>query len=142
MTTSLLKWAYAMDIELWVEDGKLKYKAESGVMTEYSKQELIENKETLIARLEEIQSAKVAGWQIFDFGEMYRKTYKNNELCIFRNDDDTFSVWRGKYKYNDQSKPYAESTILENVPFQKAFERANRYYANATNGNSYNKKAS
>lgn len=77
---------------------------------------------------------------MFDFGEMYRKVYKNNELCIFHNDDDTYTVWRGKYSYNDPSKPYAENTVLESVPFIKALERANRYYANATNN--YKKIAS
>lgn len=142
MMTSLLKWACAMNVELWSENGKLKYRCDPAIMTEDFKQELIEKKPMIIARLEEIQAAKAAGWQMFEFGEMYRKAYKNNELCIFRNDDDTYTVWRGKYKYNDQTKPYAENTVLENVPFQRAFERANRYYANATNNNSYNKKVS
>lgn len=132
MITSLLKWAYAMDVELWSEYGKLKFRAEHGIMTDTIKQQLIDNKEVMIERLEQIAAAKAAGWQMFEFGEMYRKAFKSSELCIFRNDDGTYTVWRGKYKAGVPA-PFEESMILSGVPFQAALERANKFYSNATN---------
>lgn len=133
MITSLLKQAYLMDIDLWTENGKLKYKAEAGVLTESGKQQLIENKAALILRLEQNQAAKAKHWFTFEFGDMYSKrTGDTSELCIFRNEDDTFTVWRGSWK-SGESQPVSERTIANRVSFQDAFDRANNYYDWSTN---------
>lgn len=133
MITSLLKWAYAMDVELWTENGKLKYRAVSGTMTEDFKQELIAAKNDLINRLIQNETAKLYEWTTFDHGEMYSKrTGDHSELFMFRNEDDSFTVWRASWKKGD-SQPLSEKNIAENVPFEAALDRANNYYAWITN---------
>lgn len=128
MITSLLKWAYAMDVELWTENGKLKYRADQGIITDDVKQHLISNKETIIQRLEQNRTAKLKEWMTFDFGEMYSKrTAENAELCIIRNEGNTFTVWRASWK-NGEAKPMSEKTIVERAPFAEAMDRANNYY--------------
>jgi hypothetical protein len=69
MITNLLKECYAKDIELWTEDGKLRFRAEQGALTEELKQRLIDNKIALILQLEQNQFAKDADWIVFEFGD-------------------------------------------------------------------------
>jgi hypothetical protein len=133
MITSLLKWAYAMDVELWAENGKLKYRAEKGVLTDDVKQRIISNKDKVIKQLEENQTAKLKQWLTFNQGEMYSKqTAENSELFIFRNDDDTFTVLRASWKYGETIS-MSEKTIVDRVTFDAAMDRANNYYDWATN---------
>lgn len=135
MITSLLKWAYAMGLELWTEDGKLKYRAEQGILTDEVKRQLIDNKEVVNKRLDRNESAKLRQWAIFEFGEMYSKgTTNSSELYIFRNEDDTYTVWRANWRTGNP-KPLSETTLAENISFQEAFDRANNYYDWATNKN-------
>jgi hypothetical protein len=139
MITSLLKQAYAMDIELWTENGKLKYRAAAGSLTDDLKQQLIDSKDGIIRRLEENIAAKSMQWMIHDFGEMYgNQTSPTSELCIFRNDDQTFTVWRGTWRPGEQ-KPFSEKTIVNHVSFQEAFDRANNYRNWITNKNKQRK---
>lgn len=133
MIISLLKWAYAMDVELWTENGKLKYRAEQGILTDDIKQQLIGNKNVMIQRLEQNQTAQMKQWTNFDFGEMYSKrTGEKSELCIFRNNDGTFTVWRASWR-NGETKPMSEKTIEDKVTFDVAMDRANNYYEWSTN---------
>lgn len=141
MITSLLKWAYAMDVELWTENGKLKYRAEQGVFTDDVKQKLIDNKEAVNNRLDQNEVAKLKQWTTFEFGEMYSKrTPTNTELCIFRNEDDTYTVWRANWRTGDP-KPLSEKTLAENIPFHEAFDRANNYFDWVTNNKNKRRKA-
>lgn len=126
MITSLLKHAYSMDVELWTENGKLKYKAPEGALT-VLKQDIVDNKGSLIMRLEQNEAAKIEQWVVFEFGEMYSKTLGfRTELCIFRNEDETFTVWRGGWK-TGESRPSWQKTMVGNAPFQEAFNEANSY---------------
>lgn len=125
MITSLLKWAYAMDVELWCESGKLKYRATEGVLTDEMKQRFVDNKEAIIKRLQQNQAAKAAGWLTFDFGEAYNKrTGERSELFIFRNENETFALWRGSWRAAE-SKPNYERTIADRISFDEALSRAN-----------------
>lgn len=141
MITSLLKWAFATDVELWTENGKLKYRAEQGLLTDEMKRRLIDSREALIVRIEQNQAAKFKQWTTFEFGEMYSKrTAENAELCIFRNDNDTYTVWRANWR-TGQSTPFGEKTLADGVSFQEALDRANNYYDWATNNKSKSRKA-
>lgn len=127
MITDLLKRAYVADVELWTESGKLKYRAPEGALTEALKREIVEYKESLIRRLEHIQTAKGEQWVVFEFGEMYSKRLGlNSELCIFRSDDESFTTWKGNWK-SDDPKPYKETILAAGVSFKEALDRANNY---------------
>lgn len=125
MITSLLKRAYSMDVELWTEDGKLRYKAPEGVFAEM-KQAVVDNKEALIQRLEQNEAAKLELWAVFEFGEMYSKQLNpGSHACIFRNESDMFTLWRGSWKLGE-SRPIWEKTIITNASLRTAFDRASR----------------
>lgn len=125
--TTLLKQAYSQDIELWCEDGKLKYRAARGALSDETKRDLTDNKTALIVRLEQNAYAKGTQWIIFDFGEMYSKrTGQTSDVCIFRNEDETFSAWRGNWKPGEP-RPVYQKTIVDNVGFNEAFEQAQNY---------------
>lgn len=127
MITSLLKRAYSTDVELWTENGKLKYKAPEGALTEELKKGIVDNKGNLIMLLEQNDAAKIAQWIVFEFGEMYCKSLGfRTELCIFRNEDETFTVWRGGWRPGE-SKPSWQKDMVRNTSFQEAFNEANSY---------------
>lgn len=127
MITNLLKQAYSLDVELWIEDGKLKYRAMAGALDEQTKQSLIDNKGALIIRIEQNLYAMSAEWMVFEFGEMYSKrTGQMSDVCIFRNDDETFTAWRGTWRTGD-SAPVSQTTLANNVGFDEAFARADNY---------------
>lgn len=133
MITSLLKWAYEMDVDLWSENGKLKYRAEQGILTDDVKQRIINDKKKLIQRLEQNQAAKLTQWTEFNFGEMYlKRTGEKSDLFIFRNVDDTFTVWRASW-YGGTTQPGNEKTIVDRAAFAEAMDKANNYYEWTTN---------
>jgi hypothetical protein len=135
LITSLLKRAYALDIELWTENGKLKYMAPEDAVTEI-KQELATNKDALINRLEQNEAAKLEQWAIFEFGEMYSKQLNQaSMMCIYRNDDDTFTLWRGGWK-TGESKPMWEKTIISDTSFRTVLDRAKQATYKPTKGGS------
>jgi hypothetical protein len=127
MITKLLAEAYHYDIELWTESGKLRYRAQTGALTPELKQQLVENKEALIKRLGQNRIATEKEWTVFDHGEAYNKrTGGRSEVFMFRNEDDTFMVWRGSWR-EGQASPMYEKTIADHVTFDEALKRVENY---------------
>lgn len=133
MITKLMSEAYYRDIELWTENGKLKYRAHADSLTPDFKQQLVEHKQPLIKRISQNRTAKESQWMIFEFGEAYNKrTGERSELFIFRNEDETFAVWRGSWR-TGEAKPSYNKTIADRVSFEDALNRANNYMNWSTN---------
>lgn len=127
MITKLLAEAYYRDVELWTENGKLRYRAQAGALTPELKQQLIDNKDPLIKRLDQNKTAHAGGWLTFDFGEAYnRRTGERSEMLILRTADDTFSVSRASWRSGEPKALY-EKTIADRVSFEDAMKRADNY---------------
>lgn len=129
MITSLLEEAYRCDLHLWVENQTLKYKSTAGSLTPDLLQQLKDNKTFIIARLNQNETMKRAGWLTYRSGEAYSKTItQSSMLFMFRESEHSFCVWRGTWR-QDKSTPISERTIVNEVNFITAFQKAESYYS-------------
>lgn len=130
MITSILDEAYSCDILLWLEDqNTLKYKSSAGSLSTELLQKIREYKPMLVTRLLQNKTMQKAGWLTYQWGEAYSKTISPTSIVfMFRESENIFCVWRGTWKHG-QSKPISEKSIINDVNFTQAFEKAESYHS-------------
>lgn len=129
MSTEILRSAYSLGVDLWLEGQSLKYKAASGSLSLEFLETIRENKLSLVNVLYQNETMKKAGWTTYYFGESYSKTIRrNSSLFMFREPDNLFSAWRGTWR-EGVSVPISDKDVISNVPFTEAFKKAESYFS-------------
>jgi hypothetical protein len=125
MIQSLLKEIEGIGCAVEVEGDKLKL-LDPRPLTNDMKSQLREHKPVILEMFEREETVKKQGWIAFPYGEGYEKQIsRNTSVFIFLEDDGTYTVWRATWY--EGAAPAKESTIVERVDFETAFERANNY---------------
>jgi hypothetical protein len=97
-----------------------------GIIPEPLKEQLRAHKKELLAVLTYEEEARKQNWLVLPDGMGFEKRLSSSSaIYIFREDDGSYTVWRGTW--GDQKQPYSEKTIVENVDFKTAFDKANSY---------------
>jgi hypothetical protein len=127
MVSNLLHEVDHYGIELWTEDDKLKYRAGQEGFPEHLKEVLKQHKTEIIQRLKQNESAKTSGWCVIHYGDSYqRRLSYSSEIYIFREEDESCTVWRGYWRQGEP-KASSEKTIIKDISFREALQRANNY---------------
>lgn len=124
MLFQLLNVMYNLNIELIEKDNKTKLIYSAGSIDEDLKRMIKLNKKKLIQRLKENEQARKIGFLIYNHGQFYEYRYGTwAYLFIERLPDGKATAWRENYKEGD-NKAYKTKIIVQNVPFQRAFDEA------------------
>ncbi|EMI11237.1 hypothetical protein [Anoxybacillus gonensis] len=125
MIQLLLKEVEGIGCAVEVEGDKLKL-LDPRPLTTDMKNQLREHKTEILELFKREELAKKRGWIAFPYGGGYEKQIsRNTSVFIFLEDDGTYTVWRATWF--EGAAPAKESTIVERVDFETAFERANNY---------------
>lgn len=124
MINQLLNTMYHLNIEIKEIDNKTKLVYGSGLLNAELKELIKQHKPLLLQRLDENQAAKRIGFLIYHHGMLYEYRYGRGAfLYIERLPKDKATAWRANY-LPDQTEPYKTKTIVQNVPYQRAFDEA------------------
>ncbi len=134
MISDFLHYLYHLDIYISVSNNRLRLKYKTIDIT--TKEKIKQLKPLLIKRIKENDVATEKGFTVFSYGDLYEYRYGlNSFLFIERLDDHKATAWRANYRQDDD-KPYKVKLIARNVPFEEAFQQANRFidWLNKKNG--------
>jgi hypothetical protein len=125
MISSLLWEVEALGCTVMSEEDKLKLDNAS-VLTSVHKERLREHKTKILKFFEQQEQARTLGWLVYPFGEAFeRRLGRNSYVYLFQEKNGRYTVWRGTWR--DKQSADKEKVVIENVDFEKAFEKANSY---------------
>ncbi|WP_117161262.1 hypothetical protein [Paraliobacillus sp. X-1268] len=126
MINNLLDSLYNKDIQLLtINNQKIKLVYQKEKITTDLKNEIKENKQKIIERLQENDKAKQKGFNVYGHGELYEYRYGfESYLFIERLQNGLVAAWRANYPRGNSSKPYKKKTICPNSSFERAFKDA------------------
>lgn len=125
MINNLLDNLYNKNIQLLIiNNQKIKLVYQKEKITTDLKNEIKENKQKIIERLQENEKAKQKGFNVYGHGELYEYRYGfGSYLFIERLQNGLVTAWRANYPRGD-SKPYKRKLIRQNSSFERAFKDA------------------
>jgi hypothetical protein len=127
MLYQLLNTMYHLNIEIQEKDNKTKLIYENGILNEELKERIKTSKGLLLQRLDENEKAKKLGFIVYNHGELFEYRFGLGAfLYIERLQNGRATAWRENFAPNQQLA-YKTRTIVQNVPFEKAFDQAERF---------------
>lgn len=124
MIDQLLNTMYHLNIKIKEQDNKTKLVYASGLINEQLKAAIKQNKELLLQRLDENESARKIGFLVYHHGALYEYRYgRGSFLYIERLPNGKATAWRANYQ-PDKEEPYRTNIIVQNATFERAFEQA------------------
>ncbi len=124
MINQLLNKMYHLNIQIKDIEGKTKLIYEPGLLDQQLKEQIRLHKDALLIRMSENHSANKLGFLVFNHGALYEYRYGLGAfLYIERLPNGKVSAWRENY-LPAQERSYKVVNIAHNVPFDKAFEKA------------------
>ncbi|MGX1402385.1 hypothetical protein AB7M70_011858 [Bradyrhizobium japonicum] len=125
MISTLLREVEKAGCSVIPENGQLKLE-NAGVLASVLKEQLRERKVKILERFEQQGQARKLGWIVYPYGEAYEKRIgRNSSVYLFEEENGSWTVWRGTWK--DKRSAETEKLVIENVNFEKAFDKANSY---------------
>lgn len=112
--------------ELWLEEGKLKYRFPSNQLPSSFLQELKMLKGYILAYLEIERGLQEAGWLVGYRLEVYEYRLTKNHSVFLFNEDGKWLVWRATWQDGGE-KPIKEKTRKQRADFNEAIEEAHKY---------------
>jgi hypothetical protein len=133
---ALFQQVDALDGELWLEDGRLKYSFPKGTVPKEFMEELKASKPFIMRYLQLEDILKKAGWLMLSRLEAYEfNLTERHTIYLFRESNDLWTVWRGTYQLDGHNKviptlvpkPVKEKTTKYNIGFLEAIHDAHNY---------------
>ncbi|MGG0718375.1 hypothetical protein ABE096_12395 [Robertmurraya massiliosenegalensis] len=124
MINQLLNTMYNLNIKIKEKDNKTKLIYEHGLIDDGIKEQIKLNKKELLQWIDENETARKIGFLVYNHGQLYEYRFgRGSYLFVERLPNGKASSWRENYKEGDR-KAYRTKSIVQNVPFERAFEEA------------------
>jgi hypothetical protein len=124
MLYQLLNIMYHLNIEIREINNKTKLFYENGILNEELKEQIKTYKDLLLRRLDENEKAQKLGFIVYHHGELYEYRYGLGAfLYVERLQNGKAIACRENFLPNQQHA-YKTKIIVQNVPFDKAFDQA------------------
>ncbi|MBW7651335.1 hypothetical protein [Anoxybacillus sp. ST4] len=115
-----------LNIQIKIKNKKLSLIYEEGTLPLDLRQQIKQYKQQIKKRLEENEMARAKGFLIYRYGELYEYRYGLGAYLFIERMGELAIAWRGNYMPGEE-QPYKVKTLVERVPFEKAFKEAGNF---------------